>query len=111
MIEIYTEEAQERCKSLINSGVDSIWASIEQMPEDTDADRWKKKLKLIAKEYVFTSRFALMRIFLDRADPSQLFDETDPSRGFAVVLSDGTECSLEHITIEHAEQASEEEML
>lgn len=111
MIKNYTQEAKQRCLSLIDTDIENIWKSIEQMPTDTDADRWKKKLRMISKEYTFSSRFALMRIFLNRADPSQLLDENNPSRGFAVVLSDGNEISLENITIEHAEQSSEEEIL
>lgn len=111
MIKDYTQEAKQRCLSLIDTDIENIWKSIEQMPTDTDADRWKKKLRMISKEYTFSSRFALMRIFLNRADPSQLLDENNPSRGFAVVLSDGNEISLENITIEHAEQSSEEEIL
>lgn len=110
MIKNYTQDAKQRCLSLIDSDIENIWKIIEQVSADTDADRWEK-LRLIAKEYTFSSRFALMRIFLDRADPSQLIDRNDPSCGFAVVLSDGTACALENVTIEHAEQSSEEEIL
>ena len=110
MIKNYTQDAKRRCLDLIDSDIDDIWNSIALMPEDTDSDRWKKKLRTIAKEYTFSSRFALMRIFLDKADPSQLIDRNNPSRGFVAVTSDGTECALENITIEHAENITEEEL-
>ena len=64
MIKNYTQDAKRRCLALIDSDIESIWNSIEQMPTDTDSQKWKKKLKSIAKEYTFSSRFALMRIFL-----------------------------------------------
>lgn len=63
MIENYTRDAKQRCLSLIDADVEDIWNDIETVPEDTDADKWKKKLRTIADEYVFSSRFALMRIF------------------------------------------------
>lgn len=110
MINKYTEEAKQRCLSLVDNDIENIWESIEQMPTDTDADKWKKKLTSIANEYTYSCRFALMRIFLDRADTSQLIDKTDPSRGFTFVLSDGTECTLDNITIEHAEQCSDKDV-
>ena len=82
MIKNYTQDAKRRCLALIDSDIESIWNSIEQMPTDTDSQKWKKKLKSIAKEYTFSSRFALMRIFLDRAAADQLIDMNDPSCGF-----------------------------
>ena len=111
MIKNYTQDAKQRCLALIDSDIERIWNSIEQMPTDTDAQKWKKKLKSIAKEYTFSSRFALMRIFLDRAATDQLIDMNNPSCGFIAVLSDGTECALRDITIEHAENSTEEEIL
>lgn len=111
MIKNYTQDAKRRCLALIDSDIESIWNSIEQMPTDTDSQKWKKKLKSIAKEYTFSSRFALMRLFLDRAAADQLIDMNDPSCGFVAVLSDGTECTLRDITIEHAESCTEGEIL
>ena len=111
MIKNYTQEAKRRCFSLIDADIEDIWKDIEQMPTDTDADRWKKKLDQIANEYCFSSRFALMRIFLDRADPSQLVDKDNPACGFIASVSDGSQCVLKNITIEHAEQMGGEEVL
>lgn len=110
MIKNYTQEAKQRCLSLIDTSIDTIWKDIEQMPSDTDADKWKKKLKMIAQEYTFSSRFALMRIFLNRADPSQLIDKNNPFNGFVAMLPDGTKCVVENITIEHAEQSTEKDI-
>lgn len=111
MIENYTKETDKRVHSLIESDIEEVWKDIEQMPEDTNAEKWKKKLKLLAEEFTFSSRFALMRIFLDRADSSQLIDTTNPSCGFVAILSDGTEFALKDVTIEHAKQSTSEEML
>lgn len=111
MIANYTLDAKQRCFDLIDTDLDTIWESLEQMPSDTDADRWRRKLQSLAREYSFSSRFALMRLFLARADVSQLIDPGDPSRGFAAVLPDGTECRLTDITIGHAGQISLEELL
>ena len=109
MIENYTRDAKQRCLSLIDADVEDIWNDIETVPEDTDADKWKKKLRTIADEYVFSSRFALMRIFL-AAPGAQLLDSNDPERGFVTVLSDGSVCRVENITAEHARQMTKEEL-
>ena len=111
MINNYTITAKQRCLDLIDSDIDSIWDGIQQMPTDTTADKWKNKFRSMANEYTFSSRFALMRIFLGRADTSQLIDSKDPLRGFSVYLTDGTVCMVEDITMNHAENLSEEEVL
>lgn len=109
MIKNYTQDAKQRCLSLIDADVEDIWNDIETVPEDTDADKWKKKLRTIADEYVLSSRFALMRIFL-AAPGAQLLDSNDPERGFITVLSDGSVCRVENITAEHARQMTKEEL-
>ena len=110
MIKNYTQDAKQRCLNLVDSDIEDIWKSIEQVPADTEADKWKKKIESLAKEYILSSRFALMRIFLNRASESQLIDKNNPVRGFKAVMSDDTECILENITIEHAAQITDEEI-
>ena len=62
MIDNYTREANERCFKLAQSDVDEVFRDIAATDADTDADRWKKKLNRIAAEYVFSARFALIRL-------------------------------------------------
>lgn len=115
MADSYTQEAKRRCLDLADANLDQIWEDIDNMPEDSDADKWRKKINAIAKEYTFSSRFSLMRIFLNRADESQLLDNKDPNKGFKVILKDdskeGTiECEFKDISIEHAKELSDEEL-
>ena len=63
MIDNYTREANERCFKLAQSDVDEVFRDIAATDAaDADADRWKKKLNRIAAEYVFSARFALIRL-------------------------------------------------
>ncbi len=106
----YTQDAKQRCFDLIDKDIEEIWKGIAQMPGDTDRDKWGKKIKAIAEEYMFSSRFALIRIFQNRASESQMIDTTDPSRGFVVGLPDGTECRIEGISLEHARNMTSAEV-
>ena len=81
----YTEAAKERCFSLIDTEIDSIWDDIDSMPEDTDSEKWKKKLTAIAAEYSLSSRFALMRIFQGQAVDAREI-ERDNSTGSRLSL-------------------------
>lgn len=105
----YTEAAKERCFSLIDADIDGIWADIENMPEDTDSTKWKKKLIAIASEYTLSSRFALMRIFQRQAVSAQEID-VDNSVGFSVSFSDGSVGEFKDISIEHAGQMEQDEL-
>lgn len=105
----YTEAAKERCFSLIDTEIDSIWDDIESMPEDTDSEKWKKKLTSIAAEYALSSRFALMRIFQGQAVAAQEI-EKDNSTGFEVRFSDGSVGIFKNISIEHAAVMEQEEL-
>lgn len=105
----YTEAAKERCFSLIDEDIDNIWADIESVPEDTDSDKWEKKLIAIAYEYTLSSRFALMRIFQRQAAAAQEI-EADSSIGFNVTFSDGSVGAFTDISMEHAAQMEQDEL-
>lgn len=105
----YTEAAKERCFSLIDADIDGIWADIENMPEDTDSEKWKKKIISIASEYTLSSRFALMRIFQRQAVSAQEID-AESSIGFRVSFSDGSVGEFRDISIEHAGQMQQDEL-
>lgn len=105
----YTEAAKERCLSLIDTEIDHIWDDIVSMPEDTDSERWKKKLTAIAAEYTLSSRFALMRIFQHQVVTAQDIEKND-CVGFKVRFSDGSEGVFRNISIEHAAVMEPEEL-
>lgn len=105
----YTEAAKERCFSLIDTEIDSIWDDIDSMPEDTDSERWKKKLTAIAAEYTLSSRFALMRIFQGQAVDAREI-ERDNSTGFEIKFSDGSVGVFKDISIEHAAIMEQDEL-
>lgn len=96
MIENYTRAANSRCFDLIDADLSAIWEDIENTPEGTSSERWRMKLDRIAREYVLSSRFALMRIVCARAcgcSPSD--SESQP--GFAVRLDGGRTYSFESL--------------
>ena len=105
----YTEAAKERCFSLIDTEIDSIWDDIDSMPEDTDSEKWKKKLTAIAAEYSLSSRFALMRIFQGQAVDAREI-ERDNSTGFEIKFSDGSVGVFKDISIEHAAVMEQDEL-
>lgn len=106
---LYTQEAVERCLGLIDHEIDTIWDDIDSAPDDTTSDKWKKKIQKIVKEYTFSSRFALMRILLNRANESNLIDNKDPSKGYIVQSQNGTTYRFSDITIDHAQNLTENE--
>ena len=101
MNENYTQAANSLCFGLVDSALEEIWADIEHTPEDTEAALWKRKLRGIAAQYVLSSRFALMRIFCDRAGG----DET----GFTAAL-EGETLTFPDITAQHAQHLTEREL-
>lgn len=105
----YTEAAKERCFSLIDTEIDSIWDDIDSMPEDTDSEKWKKKLTAIAAEYSLSSRFALMRIFQGQAVDAREI-ERDNSTGFEIKFSDGSVGVFKDISFEHAVVMEQDEL-
>lgn len=105
----YTQAAKERCYGLIDNDLDAIWEGIDTMPTDSKAERWIKKLQSIAKEYTYSSRFALMRILQNRWCAAKELIQQDPSVGFSVELHNGI-ISFEDISIEHAKNLSVQEI-
>lgn len=104
----YTQEANHHCFDLVDADLAAVWQDIENTPEDTDLTRWKKKLELIAREYTFSSRFALMRILCSHANGTNV-SEHDGS-GFQCWLEDET-VHFDDITMDHAENLSPAELL
>ena len=115
MLENYTQSANERCFQLIDADAGAIWADIESTPEDTDSARWRKKLEAIAREYSFSSRFALMRILFARAaelDLTRRETESALSGGEEPALVCGDwRFPLSALTIDRAETLSPEDNL
>ena len=115
MLENYTQSANERCFQLIDADAGAIWADIESTPEDTASARWRKKLEAIAREYSFSSRFALMRILFARAaelDLTRRETESALSGGEEPALVCGDwRFPLSALTIDRAETLSPEDNL
>lgn len=68
MVSNYTSDVIERIEDLVMTDICEIWADIELLDQETDSGKWKAKFRDIAKKYLVSSRFALMRILCDRAD-------------------------------------------
>ena len=67
MIDVYTTTASELVDALVETDIAKIWSDIELLGDEADSEKWGAKLKKIAKGYLISSRFALMRILCNRA--------------------------------------------
>ncbi|MCD8005943.1 MAG: hypothetical protein LUF29_03065 [Oscillospiraceae bacterium] len=105
----YTESALDNYLSMFDKDTDAIWDGIKSMPDDSEPEKWKKKIESIASEYVLSSRFALMRIFQRREVSKEEIDR-DSSTGFEVKLDDGTTVEFKDISIEHAANMEKSEL-
>ena len=108
MIASYTNEIKDRFFDLEDKELFEIWEKIENTPEDETAERWKEKLEEIAREYSFSSRFALMRIIYSRAYDCDL-GMADTENIFQIYGKEKT-YTFSKLTIEHAEELSKEEI-
>ena len=62
MLSHYTADAADHVFDLIEKDSAEIWADIELLGNENDAEKWAAKFKSIAKEYLMSSRFALIRL-------------------------------------------------
>ena len=86
----YTSDASERIEDLVESEISEIWADIETLSGGDDAKKWEAKLESIAREYLLSSRFALLRILGSRKDTQDLpkdFSPEDLTLEYAADLS------------------------
>ena len=104
MFDGYTAGIGEAVLDLLDGDISQIWSDIQSTPEDTSADLWKKKLQKIARDYSFSSRFALMRLLFHRAGGE------DPAAGFEAAVGD-TLYRFADISLEHAQSMTSEEHL
>ena len=75
MIDSYTQAAREYIFDLVDKETAAIWDDIETTPQDTTAELWRKKLTRIARNYAYSSRFALMRILCSRATGCKITED------------------------------------
>ena len=106
----YTQKAKENCLELVDRSIDAIWDDINSLPEDSEPDRWRKKIQNIANEYAFSSRYALMRWLQERVTEKQFIDMNDPEKGYTIILDDGTSVRFDEINISHALMLSNQEL-
>ena len=107
MKEGYTQEAYDYFMDLADMDIGIIWEDIQTTPADTPAELWEKKLKKIAQDYSFSSRFALMRLLSCRGNNISV---TDASRAsdFEYTCNSHT-FRFADISLAHAECMTEEE--
>lgn len=118
MLENYTQEASDYLDNLVESDVSEIWADLDILGTMTPAEQWKTKLESIAREYLMSSRFALMRILHNRV-LSAYRERRNNTRDHQTDIYADENCfriqvqqnilSFSDITIEHAQRLSPEE--
>lgn len=64
----YTSDASERIENLVEDDIANIWSAVDTLAGVEDSEKWKATLESIAREYLLSSRFALMRILSSRQD-------------------------------------------
>lgn len=102
MTDNYTRSANKRCYALIDRNTKPVWQAVQSVSRSAGREVWKSTLDHIAKEQLFTSRFALMRICHNRA---ALREE----ESFTEVI-DGAEYRFGPVTIDHALDMDIEEL-
>lgn len=121
MLDNYTQAANNRCFGVFDHDISSVWDDIENTPENTDADKWRKKLTQIAQEYSFSSRFALMRILycqskgialtVKNPDTSSPFQANSPAEGVSFeVTIENTTYRFTDISMKHAQSLQPNEL-
>ena len=106
----YTQEASQKCMRLMDAGMDSVWEDIDRTDEHTTSEKWAMKLQSIADEFFCSGRFGLMRILLSKAPENELLDPKNPTKGFSVNTTGGKRYQFRDITMEHAENLTQEEL-
>lgn len=104
MLGNYTMDVSDVVLDLLDQDIAEIWADIGATPDDTSADLWRKKLKKIANDYSFSSRFALMRILLSRSGQGPAADSFE-------VSVQGHRHHFTDISLEHAKSMRPAETL
>lgn len=111
MRENYTELAKDRFLDLMDQGLYHIWDDIENTPEDTSADKWRKKILGIAHEYNLSSRFALMRILYCLCTGWTDLSTSSPDEGVSFAMEIGNETvEFSDVSVQHAMQLTKEEL-
>lgn len=111
MYENYTEKAHNQYMDLMDQGLYHIWDDIENTPEDTSADMWRKKILGIARKYNLSSRFALMRILYCRCTGLIDLSISSPVEGVSFSMEIGNKTvEFSDVSIQHAMQLTKEEL-
>lgn len=88
---VYSQEAEDNALSFFQLETASIYNKITDMSADTTKEAWKQLLEDIAREFRFSSRFALMRIFQARGHRcSILADDNWEQEGFSLTAGENT---------------------
>ena len=96
MLSNYTASAEDHIFDLVEAEKSDIWADIELLGSESDSEKWAAKFKSIAKEYLMSSRFALIRIL-------SVWAKNDTRK---TVVQDLVTCS--NISMEYAQTLSPE---
>lgn len=111
MYENYTRLANDKCFELVDQSLYHIWDDIENTPEDTTAEKWKKKILKISREYNYSSRFALIRILYCRSVGSKETDFCCPDEGASFTMkSENGSVMFFDISIQHVLQLTDKEL-
>lgn len=113
MSESYTRSLSDFILDLPDLEIAAIWEDIESTPLDTTKTLWKKKLQKIARDNIFSSRFALMRILCSRAHDLPISNPADTE--LPAIVDDFELCfggktyRFHDISREHAETLTPQE--
>lgn len=77
MAENYTADVSERIEDLVVTDVAGMWAEMARLDSGADSEKWRATLTGVAKEYLMSGRFALLRLLRDRTEKQPGGPETD----------------------------------
>lgn len=110
----HTEKAFDYFSDLLSEDAAKIWAELDLLGDTIDTEKWKVTINNIAQDYLFTPRFALMRILGVRATASKddnFFKKINTvHEGFSYSVDIGQDkITYSNISLDHAKHLSVEE--
>lgn len=112
----YTMDASESIADLVEQEIAQIWADMDTVGMSS-AEKWKAKLEQISREYLLSSRFALMRLLHSRVLAACQGKEKKEQDGFQAdetgfrIQVSGKWVTFSDITANHAGNLSQREHL
>lgn len=104
----YSQLVEDHALALFQLETASVYNRVMDMPEDTTKGQWKQLIEDIARDFRFSSRFNLMRIFQARGHQCSVLTDNDwGQKGFSITVGDKN-YEFPSVSVDQAENVSDE---